>query len=70
MSRADFEAVLAAARDTTAIAGAPFDDSEHVGHALTHYERPRLDGGPCDICERARIALAQRTDGPTAKGGA
>ena len=51
-----FEAVLAAARDTTATAGAPFDDSEHVGHALTHYERPRLDGGPCDICERERAA--------------
>lgn len=60
MSRADFEAVLAAARDTTATAGAPFDDRDHVGHALTHHERSRLDGGPCDICERERERAARR----------
>lgn len=59
-----FEAVLAAARDTTATTGASVDDRKHVGHALTHHERPRLDGGPCDICERerARSALVAPVD--------
>lgn len=53
-----FDRALSAARDTTATTGASFDDRNHVGHALTHHERPRLDGGPCDICERERARSA------------